>query len=264
MKLQVLISTMHQKNYNLIEKMNIQSDALVVNQCSIDSSDEFEFRGNKINWYDCQSRGLSRSRNKAISMAESDICLVSDDDIVYIDNYKDVIIDQFNKNPKADVIAFQVEGIGKEFKKYSSSPISINYITSMKISSVEIAFKLDSIKKNELQFNELFGSGSHYIMGEENIFLFECLRRKLNIIYVPIKIADLHQGESTWFKGFNKDYLIHKGAVFTGMSKRYSPLLILQFAIRKHKLFYPNIGFLESIKFMLQGRKQFLNDFRNE
>lgn len=33
MDLQVLVSTMHQKDYSIIEKMNINSDAIIINQC---------------------------------------------------------------------------------------------------------------------------------------------------------------------------------------------------------------------------------------
>ena len=35
MKLQVLVSCMHQQDYSLLEKMNIQTDAIIINQCDI-------------------------------------------------------------------------------------------------------------------------------------------------------------------------------------------------------------------------------------
>lgn len=90
----------------------------------------------------------------------------------------------------------------------------------MKLSSVEVAFRLDSIKKNGICFNEYFGAGSRFYMGEENIFLFDCLKRGLKILYVPIKVADLHIQNSSWFNGFDKTYFINRGASFTAMSEK--------------------------------------------
>ena len=44
MKLQVLVSCMHQQDYSLLEKMNIQTDAIIINQCDIN-----KFENIKIN-----------------------------------------------------------------------------------------------------------------------------------------------------------------------------------------------------------------------
>jgi hypothetical protein len=42
------------------------------------------------------------------------------------------------------------------------------------------------------------------------------------------------------------------------MSKKFSSILILQFAIRKYKIFKNEMGFLQAIKYMLAGRKHCL------
>ena len=47
MRLQVLVSTMHQKDYSLLDRMNIHIDAIVINQCDEYRYDEFEYRGKK-------------------------------------------------------------------------------------------------------------------------------------------------------------------------------------------------------------------------
>ena len=196
----------------------------------------------------------------AIVNSEADICLLADDDVIYVDNYKDIIVEQFKLYPKADIITFQVEGIEKKFKNYHSKPRKLNYLTSMKVSSVEIAFKSQSIKDTGVRFNEIFGAGAKYFAGEENIFLYDCLKEGLSIQYVPIKIADLHIGESSWFKGFDKEYFIAKGAIFTAMSKSFSIPLIMQFALRKYKLYKDENTIYLVIKYMLEGRKKFLNE----
>ena len=52
---------------------------------------------------------------------------------------------------------------------------------------------------------------------EENALLFQCLRKKLKVYYIPKVIADLHIGESTWFTERNEQYFMGKGAAFAAM-----------------------------------------------
>ena len=263
MKLQVLIATMDRSDYSLLNKMNINSDAIVINQCDVDSSTRIEFKGNGILWINSTQRGLSRSRNMALKNASADICVLADDDLEYTAEYELIIMNEFVKNPSADIIAFQIEGIEKKFKEYYPKARKLNYVTSMKISSVEIAFRLSSIRKEKIYFNELFGSGATYKMGEENIFIFECLKKGLTVIYVPIKIADLHIRNSSWFKGFTRDYFEDLGAAYTAMSKRFSLLFVIQYGIRKRKLYNRDLSLLSAIKYMLKGRKKYLMKYLN-
>lgn len=258
MKLQVLVSTMNQVEKSIIDSMNIVTDAVIINQCAKEEYEEIVFKGNRIDWIDSNEKGLSKSRNKAIKKAKEEICLLADDDLEYIPNYERVVLESFSKFPKADIIAFQVHGIEKEFKQYSATVKKIGFLSAMKIASVEIAFRTKSIKEADIHFDELFGSGSEYFMGEESIFLYDCLKKNLNIVYVPLKIADLHMGESTWFNGFNKMYFLSKGAAYTRMSKKYCLILILQFAVRKYKLYSDEVKIMQSIKYMLEGRRSYL------
>lgn len=258
MKLQMLVSTMRKKNYDLISKMNINSDAVFINQCDVDSREEFVNKEQEIIWINSSDRGLSKSRNIAIETATADICVLADDDLIFVEDAHALIIEEFKKNPNIDIITFQVEGVDREFKRYHRETRNLNYLTSMKVSSVEIAFRLDSIKRQNIRFNELFGAGANYKMGEENIFLFECLNKGLRIKYIPKKIANLYVGDSSWFDGYTSSYFFDLGAVYAEMSKRYSYLLIIQYAIRKHKLYKNTIDFCEAIKAMLHGRKMYL------
>jgi len=263
MNVQVLVSTMYQSDHSLLEKMNIQSDAIIINQCDRNEVKLFNYKDINVKWVDSTDKGLSKSRNVAIQNAKDGICILSDDDLMYINGYADIVAEQFEKHPKADVIAFQVEGIEKKFKTYYPVARKLNYLTSMKVSSVEIAFRLSSIRHQEICFNESFGAGAKYYMGEENIFLFDCIKRKLKVFYIPIKIADLHVVDSSWFRGFNREYFICRGASFTGMSRIFSVFLIIQFTIRKYKLFGKKNSWMQSIKYMLEGRRQYINQSKH-
>ena len=257
MTVQLLISTMHQTDHSLLKKMKICSDAVVINQCDNEGSEVFEYNGHNILWIDTTERGLSKSRNMAIRNATADICMIADDDMEYRTDYVETVTSAFSRI-NADVISFQVSGIEEKFKNYFSEEQKIGYLKSMKISSVEVAFKRKPFVKNNIFFDELVGAGTDFLMGEENAMLFQCLRKGLTVFYTPKVIADLHIGNSTWFDGMNEKYFIGKGAAFTAMKTPFTSVLIWQFAIRKRHLFKNELSIFKAIKLMQIGKKSYL------
>ena len=203
-RIQNLVATMHQQDHALLERLRIQTDAVVVNQCDREGTEEFDFNGNRILWINTCERGLSKSRNMALRAATAEICIITDDDMVYRDGYAEAVAAAFDAHPEAALLRFEVEGIENVFKKYSHREGKLNLLGSMKVSSVEIAFRREAILEKGIWFDERIGAGTEFPMGEENTFLFACLRNKLQLYYVPSTISDLHIGESTWFEGYNE------------------------------------------------------------
>ncbi len=256
MKFQVLVATMNRTDFDLLNQMNITCDAIVINQCK--NNEVFTLRrdGYVVNWYNVNDIGLSKSRNLALNLADADICLITDDDVVFVDDLKGRITDFYNKHDDVDIATFQINNFDR--KTYMSEIEKIGYLKSMKVSSIEISFKVESIKNNEIVFNELFGAGSKYIMGEENIFLFEALKKGLNIFSVPTVIGTLsNSSTSTWFKGYNENFFISRGASFEAMTSRFSWVLIVQYALRKHRIYCNETSFLEAFKWMWNGRVEY-------
>ncbi|WKA57820.1 glycosyltransferase family A protein [Planococcus shenhongbingii] len=260
MNIKVLVSTMNNTDpLELYNNMNLNTSAVIVNQCNREDIIHYKSNQNSIEYINSIDRGLSKSRNKALEHAcIDDICMIADDDMTYVNDYSHIVEKAFRDHQEYDVLVFQVEGINDTFKKYSKNARQIGYLTSLKISSVEMAIKVKSIKEHNIKFNELFGAGAEYKMGEENIFLFKCINKGLKIKYLPLKIADLYIGDSTWFSGFNKKYFFDKGAVFYEMTKKMNFLLILQFAIRKYKVYRKNISFCEAMKSMNNGKNEYI------
>jgi glycosyltransferase involved in cell wall biosynthesis len=249
---------MHQKDHSLLERMNIQTEAVVINQCDREGEETVECNGNRVLWVNTTERGLSRSRNMALRHADADVCLIADDDEILRDGYAELITDAFDKNPDFSMIRFAICGIEKPFRHYETEEFNIGYLKSMKMSSVEIAFKLADVKDNGIWFDEKIGSGTQFLMGEENAFIFASLRSKLKARFVPSVIADLHIGDSTWFKGYNEAYLIGKGAAFTAMKTPFTWLLIWQFAVRKYKKYSKNVSLVKAVRLMNEGKKRYL------
>jgi glycosyltransferase involved in cell wall biosynthesis len=212
LKLQVLVSTMNQHDHSLLDRMGIMSDAVVINQCDIDSKECFEYKGQRIIWINSTQRGVSRSRNMALENADSEIILLSDDDEKFYEGYKDEIIEAYNKVNYADVIVFNVNRIGwiREEKLFTDIK-KIPYYKSY--SSVHISFKRESIRKYGILFNINFGPGSgKYAHGEDSIFFMECHKNGLKMYTYPKILADVNCQKSSWFKGFDESYFYDVGA----------------------------------------------------
>ena len=108
MQVENLISTMNQTTDSILDRMNIQSAAVVINQC-----DHFEWReyrkdGYPVRFFDCNERGVGLSRNNALMRAKGDICLFSDDDLTYFDGYALQIAKAFEDILDADAIVFNI------------------------------------------------------------------------------------------------------------------------------------------------------------
>lgn len=259
MKLQVLLSIINSPHpIKYIKQMNIKGDYVIINQIFKENIKLTNSKNKEKKIISVEEKGLSKSRNLAIKNSTSEICLISDDDMLYEDNYEETIINAYKKYPQADLIAFVVEHENKLHEKKVMNEKKLNYLTSLKISSVQLTFKKESIEKNKIFFDEMFGSGSTFFMGEENIFMYDCLKKKMNIYYVPVKIGTLKvMNDSNWFKGYNREYFKVKGAVYYRMTKIMCVFLILQFAIRKYRMYKADMSFLKSIKYMFLGMKEY-------
>lgn len=244
---------------DLAKRMKINSQALFVNQQDTVYYNEFHFNKKLIREYSFNERGIGLSRNNALMRANGTICIMADDDLVYIENYEDIIETAFANNPKADMIIFNVrihsnDGTITKVKK----PGKVHFLNSLKYGTVSFAFKRESVYKNALSFSLLFGGGAKYSNGEDSLFLWECLRKGLNIYTVEDIIADVYNYESSWFNGYNEKFFFDRGALFAALSKPFSLLLIYQFAIRKHSSYKDEFKFNQSIELMKKGRKAFL------
>ncbi|MCR5421747.1 MAG: glycosyltransferase [Lachnospiraceae bacterium] len=267
MRLQVLLSAMNLSDESYIDTLNISGDALIVNQCdkedvkSIERVSKDRGKLQRVKYIETKQRGLSKSRNMAIEESDSEVCILCDNDVEYLPDYESKVLEAFDKHADADLIVFYIKRKEKPFPNYSKSK-RMGYFSVLKIFSPEIAFKRESIRG--IRFDERFGAGSgKYIMGEENIFLYDCLKKGLKIYYEPIMIAELREEESTWFKGYDERFFISRGAGYAAMSPWFSYILIGQFALRKKDLYIKEMSVRDALKYMLSGRREVIKQDNN-
>lgn len=238
--LQVLISCMRQKDTSIIERSNIQSDVIVINQCDKSDVDKFIYKNKNglsclTKFISTTERGLSKSRNMAIENATADICLICDDDEILDDDYPVKILSAFEENPTADVIAFQIADAGK---KYPAKKKKIGYVGALKLASWQLAFRRENIIEKGIRFDETLGSGVSKAGGEENMFVYDCLRKGLKVIFVPITIGRMIESESQWFHGFTPECFFDHGVKTRKLMGRFfASIYAIHFILSKHNAY---------------------------
>lgn len=259
-KFEVLVSAMHQKDHSLIEKMNIQSDVIVINQCDFEDLTEFNYKGNRIRFFSSSERGVGLSRNTALFNSASDICLFADDDVVYVKGYKKIIIDAFEQNPYADMIVFNVLSSEPDENRPDaiiSKRKRLKWYNSLRYGTVQLAIRTNSAKSHDIHFSLLFGGGAKYSSGEDSLFISDFIKKGLKVYSDPAVIGHVTHGESTWFNGYTDKYFIDKGAFYACLSKKFSKLLCFQFVIRHRNLFNKEKSPSKALKLMIEGTKLF-------
>lgn len=254
-KLAVLVATMFNTNIEgLVREMNLQSDSIVVNQCDceVETVCEKEIDGQCVTIINSPKRGLSVSRNTALDYAQNryDLVVFTDDDIRFQDNYVEEIMTAYKDTAK-DLIVFNVRRANGSLNKKLGN--TINQITLFRVCSVSLTARMDKIKN--IRFDESFGTGSKvYTLGEENIFVSDCLHAGLQVYtndYIMCQICE--NRPSTWFQGINERFMFSKGASFRRMHKNMYWFFIVDFALRKYKFYRKQLSFVNAFKALVAG-----------
>lgn len=254
MDLQVLVSTMHQQDYSIIEKMNIQSDAIIVNQCDRNEIEEFTYKGNKIKFISLNERGVGLSRNTALMRATAEICLFADDDMFYVDGYKEIVLEEFRKNPNADLIFFNVPSTNINRPTYIITKNKrVRWYNSMRFGAVNIAIRTDRVREENIYFSLLFGGGAKYSSGEDSLFIADCIRKGLRAYSNTKIIGYVNQEVSSWFKGYTDKFFIDKGVFYAHLSKKWAKFFCLRYVLKHKDKFLSEKSWKEALDLMLKG-----------
>lgn len=181
-----------------------------------------------------EGKGLSLSRNVGISLSKpGDIVVLTDNDVSLCSDFAERIAALFLENKDADIITFKANN--KDFTPfkpdYKVKKTRHNHLSIMKVSSIEIAFKLT---KKIPSFDTSYGLGSTTPIGEENIFLSDCLKNGCLAIYVPETLVR-HVDDSHSGSNFTLDLTSYRKKVFTRIYGRLIGKLINVLFLLKNK-----------------------------
>ena len=149
----------------------------------------------KIKYFYMFNKGISKNRNNCLKNSKSEICHICDDDLIYLKDFSKIIKNKYEKSKDYDLITFNAVDEKNE-KRFKIKDQKHNLLTILKVSSIGITFKRKVVLNNKIKFDENFGLGSKWICGEENIFLKNCLDKKLKLFHCDKNIV-FHKSESS-------------------------------------------------------------------
>ncbi|ELW9233894.1 glycosyltransferase family 2 protein [Proteus mirabilis] len=148
-----------------------------------------------IQYTKSHTKGVTKSRNIAISKAKSDIVLFCDDDVKYISNLNDIITTAYTNNPQYSFLTFSYLK-NNEWHKFKKQIIEHDYRTILNIGTIEVSCLRKHILDNHFQFPEDLGAGQKYFLCDEPVFLSQFLKKKYKGKYIPVIIGE-HPDESS-------------------------------------------------------------------
>ncbi len=256
MKVQVLASVMNQSFDTVVSKMRLDSDAVIINQCDRLGMEEKEYNGHILRFFSFPDRGIGRSRNEAILRADGDICLFSDEDIVYEPGYAEAIIREFEQNPDADMILFNIT-IEKERRTYHISERKrVHWYNCGRYGAVSFAVKRESLLTSGVTFSLLFGGGARYSNGEDSLFLKEFMDKGYRVYTAPVTIGHEEAGDSTWFEGYHEKFFHDRGVLYRFLYGRWKSVMALRFLLAHRDKLCRDVSVKQAYGWMKDGMKE--------
>ena len=237
MKVEVLASVMNTTMEEIADKMNISSDAVIINQADHYAYEEMHRGNHRIRCFTCSERGIGRSRNEAIIRADGDICLFADEDIVYEDGYEDRILAEFKRQPRADLILFHVNVEEARATYHITDRKRVRWYNCGRYGAVSFAVRRRSLLESGVMFSLLFGGGAVYSNGEDSLFLKQFMDKGYKVYTAPVTIGCEESGSSTWFQGYNSKFFHDRGVLYHFLYGRLAYVMALRFLlVRKGKI----------------------------
>lgn len=144
------------------------------------------------------SRGLSRSRNAALDLARGEVVLVADDDVTHPPGAFDEIRSFFRDRPEAALlVGLSLDAAGRP-RRRPVGPLPLTLWNAGRTASHELAFRAASVRASGVRFDEGFGigAGTPAFLGEEFVFIADCLRAGLRGEHRPLPVS-VHPTPST-------------------------------------------------------------------
>ncbi len=256
MRLEILVTTMHQQGFEKYHSMNLRTPAVIANQADRDETVEQVINGQKVTLVTTSARGTSRNRNTALAHATGDVLMFADDDITFYDNYEEIVLSELDKHPEADAIRFNIRQV--DGRKTTITPITqFTRATRTNITQYGvwgIAIRKSVFERHQLRFDENFGPGTENSCGEDTIFLQELMKKKVCLYLSPETIADIDQTVSSWFEGYDHErYFVTAGRVLARIYPLLSYGLVVRSAVKCARNKKSKLSFLSILKAYYKG-----------
>lgn len=232
MRLQLLVSAMNAEPAALAETMNIGSDAIIINQAGRFAYEEFERRGCRVRCYSFAEKGVGLSRNNALLRADGDICLFADEDIRYTDSYAEKVLKEFEANPDADMILFNIDVAPARRTYHIEKYGRVHWYSCGRYPTYSFAARRERLHAAGVTFSLLFGGGAEFSNGEDSLFIRDCLKKGFHVYKAPVTLGMEQERQSTWFHGYNAKFFYDRGVLYHFLYGRAAKAMAMQFLLR--------------------------------
>ncbi len=262
MRLEIFVSTMHMEGAALPERLRAGGlDVTFINQCGREGKRAVACGGRSYRVVDSAERGLSRSRNLALDLAQGDLVWLVDDDLILDPACEERICRAFEEHPEADAIGFNVISDSPDRpQRLFAQGHRIQLKNALRNPTFRFVYRTARLREKGLRFREEFGSGSVYSSGEDSIFTVDCLRAGLTILALPVEAAHVLHTDSAWFQGFTEKYLHDKGAIMRAIFGWSAPAWCVVMLLRRRE-WRSEHPFPRALSYMLRGAREYARNY---
>lgn len=242
MRIQILVTTMHAKDFELIHKMNLRNvDVIIANQTDCCQYEEKDFPEYNVHaaMISTNTRGSGLNRNILLAHASAEYIMFADDDMQFVDGFADLVQEALESHPQADAIKFYIESTAKERPVSFGRPACFHRIKLRQIMSAGVpalVVKREKLRKMDLVFPTSIGAGCYYGCGEDSVFYKNLFRAGFSVYASPVFLAYVDQKESTWFSGYDEHFFETTGYVYAILYGRLAPVAAIRRALRMHSM----------------------------
>lgn len=248
-RIEILVSTMEGKVFQNEKLFFSHPDVLftVINQTAHPERFTQQVLPTNCRLFNFNERGLSKSRNRALSTAVGEILVVADDDIFYATDFAEKLLKIYQES-SADSVLFQnIWNPRFHVNKWAG------FFDLLKISSYEVSFRATAAQN--LRFDENFGLGARYNSGEENIFLVDLYKNKKRLFITSEQLVN-HPNLGTGYI-WNTKTAEAKGALCRRLFGLLGIFAFLAFTVKKYTLYRKSLSGLSFLKAGLRSLFEF-------
>ena len=267
MTLQALIPCLDKTKEQILELcsfLNIQSDAMFLNQTGHENEYELSFGDYRIHVVETVWRGVSMARNELIRRCQTDVGLFIDDDCVLSDGYPDQVLKAYKELSRAKAIRFNT-------KREYWNPVNAHAEKRKKAKFRDLSsfgmwglsFRPNVFRDKGVYFNEKLGAPNYLYNGEDSTFLFDLCKKCPEVYLDPFLVCEVKETkESTWFSSYGKRYFVTKGFVYGYLYGRLWKLALLRMYLRYGKEY--KMSYKQVKRYAKMGHKMLINQTYEE
>ena len=262
-RLQILISAVNKDPEELIGSMNLDCDAVIVNQLIGDYDEKAikegihdyikPFSNYEAKIINRREKGVGLSRNTALEASDHELIQFGDDDIVYDDGYAKKIVAEFDSHPEADMLLFNVKAQEGRETYWNEDFARITWKNYGRYPAYAICARRDRLIGSGVKYSLLFGGGAPYMNGEDSLFLHDCLKAGLNIYRTTVAIGKEKQGQSTWFKGYTDKFFFDRGVLYHFLYGKMAVILGFRYLFKNRSKMCSEKGLLKCWGLLIDG-----------